>query len=386
MKTRIAIALLALVDAIAAEAREADIDFSSTKGLEITCRQFSAAEPRKLTQDRQKVAYAICSGIDLVRDVGTWLPSNKSNLNLQSEATLKTVRTRLEQYLVKIRTSRRLLESVTTNKPLFVIEPGNWELDLDGDGTIVPSEKYFFWTPKRGTNIFAPRESFRSDEIYYETNFVRPKIKIDGSDIYWATAYCHFSEAAINLLLSYDFKPDPFQFQMRDATRVKTVAYKNLLEGLKYSRKLRDSLTKETDDDAEWIPNPRQKNTSFPLIMDEQTFSTWGAFLDHMNGLLLGKTLLGGAVESREFSGVRDLAMGVCAPEEGINLRDLFLKPVQNPLDSKEWSARCVKANAATPFSGLASMIAESIKRNSGKTPDSISGEWMILRHFYWVN
>jgi hypothetical protein len=386
MKMRIAIALLTLVGALAAEAKGADIDFSSTSGLEVTCRQFRVAEPRKLTQDRQKVAFAICAGIDVVRDVAKWHLGNKSNLDLNSDANLETVRAKLEQYLVKIRTSRRLLESINTKKPLFVIEPGNWELDLDGDGTIAPFEKYFFWIPKRGSNVFAPRGNFRSDEVFYQANFVRPTIKIDGSDIFWATAYCHFAEAAINLLLSYDIKPGKNQIQVRDATRVRTEAYKNLLEGLRYSRKLRDSLLKETDDDTEWIPNPRQKNTSFPLIMDEQTFSTWSALLDHMNGLLLGKTLLGGAVESGEFAGVRDLTMGLCAPGEGINVRDLFLKPASNPLDGKEWSARCVRADAATPLSGLATMIAESIKRNSGRTPDSISGEWMILRHFYWVN
>ena len=46
---------------------------------------------------------------------------------------------------------------------------------------------------------------------------------------------------------------------------------------------------------------------------------------------------------------------------------------------------KCLTA-AARPMTGLAAMIAESARRNAGRSPESFSGEWMILRYFYWVN
>ena len=120
--------------------------------------------------------------------------------------------------------------------------------------------------------------------------------------------------------------------------------------------------------------------------MDAQTFATWGELLGHMDKLFRGKTLLGGSVDSQEFRNVRDLSGGVCGPGEGIDVLSLFADPVREPLRDGALKQRCVAPSAARPLTGLAAMIADSIRRNGGRTPDSFSGEWMILRHFYWVN
>jgi hypothetical protein len=83
---------------------------------------------------------------------------------------------------------------------------------------------------------------------------------------------------------------------------------------------------------------------------------------------------------------VRDLAGGICAPGEGIDVKSLFTNPIREPLAQDALKSRCRAPTKAQPLSGLAAMIAESVRRNAGRTPDSFSGEWMILRHFYWVN
>ena len=120
--------------------------------------------------------------------------------------------------------------------------------------------------------------------------------------------------------------------------------------------------------------------------MDAQTFDTWGLLLGHMDKLLRGQTLLGGTVESREFA-VRDLTAGVCKPGEGINVRELFLNPLPELWGRNRGIAeRCVKPTAAIPFSGLAAMVADSVRRNSGSAQGDFSGEAIILRHCYWVN
>ena len=134
------------------------------------------------------------------------------------------------------------------------------------------------------------------------------------------------------------------------------------------------------------IPNARQRKTSFPLVMDEQTFLTWGALLGHMDKLLRGRTLLGGTVASPEARNLRDLSMGVCEPGEGLDVQSLWTDPVRSPMSPDSLKSRCRKPSAARPLTGLAAMIAESARRNAGRSPESFSGEWMILRHFYWVN
>jgi len=158
-----------------------------------------------------------------------------------------------------------------------------------------------------------------------------------------------------------------------------------LAQGIAYSKRLRESLAAETDDDAEWIPNPRQANTAFPLVMDAQTFVTWGELLAHLELLAAGKTLLGGATGGGGLP-VRDLAGGMCPPGQGINVRQLFIEPVGQPLERSEWRARCRRPDAKLPLTGLAQLIQQSLERNAGRGPQDISGEWMILRHIYWVN
>jgi hypothetical protein len=166
---------------------------------------------------------------------------------------------------------------------------------------------------------------------------------------------------------------------------VRTLAYPRLREGIRQSRMLRESLLAETHDDREWIPNPRQTNTSFPLVMDEQTFATWGALLSELHDLVEGKALLGGRVDAGGLQGLTDLTFGLCPPGQGIDVRGLFLSPLRQAMDRDELASRCV-APTAKPMSGLAPLITASIRRNAGAAADGAPGDWKILRHLYWVN
>ncbi len=376
----------ALLVATNAQGKDWPVDLSTSKGLEQTCAQFRSADPQSLTRDADKVTFAICNGIDITRDALGWFRLNASRMNPDSAGTVKEVRTKLEGYLLTIESTRKLLETIKTTKPLMTIRPGEWALDLDGDGNISPFEKYFFWVPKRGVPANLSGGGLGGAEGYYQANFTSPTIKLDQSDVYWAIAYCHFAEATLNLLLSYELvEGQQFRIQLADAERVKTVAYPSLLNGIGTSRKLRETLQKETSDNHEWIPNARQKNTSFPLLMDERTFKTWGELLSHMDKLFRGKTLLGGSVTVQN-STVRDLSMGLCKPGAGIDVHDVFQHPIVHPTETSEWQAKCKKATPALPLTGLAAMIDASIKRNSAGGTGNMSGEWMVLRHFYWVN
>ena len=378
MRTAWLAAATALV-ATSAAAQSA-IDFTTTAGLEQTCRRYAGVQARTLREDADKVAFAICRGIELLR-VGARGMRDPQVSGLQGQGTIQRIRALLEDALARIVAARTVLETVKGPGPYMRIEPGAWAIDLDGDGVISPQERYFFWVPKRGESLAL---AAANAEEYYRSRFVAPVIRVDRSDVYWAIAYCHFAEAALNLLLAYDVAVEPLRAELRDAERIRARAYRALLQGIAYSKRLRESLAAETDDDAEWIPNPRQVNTSFPLVMDAQTFVTWGELLGHLELLAAGKTLLGGAAGGGRLP-VRDLAAGMCPPGQGINVQQLFIDPVRHPLERSEWSARCVTPAAKLPLTGLAQLIQQSLERNAGR-PENISGEWMILRHLYWVN
>lgn len=225
---------------------------------------------------------------------------------------------------------------------------------------------------------------------HYRTYFTSPVVKIDRSDIDWAIAYAYFAEAIIYLALSYDVaydiqNPSSFKLLLSDRERIRTTVYERLLAGVRHLKAVRKALLSETDDRLEWIPNPKQKKTSFPLVMDEQTFDTWGKLLEYVDELLAGKVLLGGRVSHAERPVLQDLTFGICDENEGLNLKDLFDRPIKDPLDSREWKSRCRRANNGLRFSGIRNLLAEVIARNRDG-PERQSGEWTIVRYLYWVN
>jgi hypothetical protein len=369
-----------------ASAHAATIDFTSHAGMEATCASYAGANPRSLSRDPDRVAYAICTSLALAKDVATWFFRDAQQTRFDDPASRGRVRARLEGYLATVGKVRAALEPVRAKQPLLVVAPGTWEVDFDGDGRVSVNERYFFWVPRRGLDVM-PMDT-AADEGQYRARYASPVVNVDQSDIHWALAYCNFIEAAMNLVLAYDVSGQDFNsIALVGPERIRTVAYRRMLEGMRQSTKLRESLMDEADDDREWIANPLQASTSFPLVMDAGTFATWGALLQEMQRLLQGKTLLGGRVETGGMAGISDLALGLCKPGEGINVRDLFLKPLKRPLDGGELAARCVAPTRAVPFTGLAALASESIRRNAGRrSPEEMSGEWMVLRHLYWVN
>ena len=361
----------------------ASIDFSSSAGLAATCAPIAGANPSSLRRDDDKVAYAICSGVALATEVATWWRRNGKGVNLQRGGHAEA-RALLEKHLATIARVRTVLEGVKSPGPYFVIEPGKWEIDFDGDGQVSMGERHFFWTPRRGVPM-RPMDVARS-QAEMEAMYASPVVRLDRSDVLWATAYCNFVEAALHLVLAYDYEGGLERIALRDAERIRTHAHRRLAEGIRVSMRLRQALLEEKDDDREWIANPRQGDTAFPLVMDEQTFATWGRLLDELQRLVAGKTLLGGTVDAGGMRGATDLTMGFCPPGQGIDVRGLFQKPLDRPLDAAGLRARCTAPSAAVPMSGLAALASESLGRNTARGPGGESGEWQVLRHLYWVN
>jgi hypothetical protein len=281
---------------------------------------------------------------------------------------------------------RIVLEGVKGKGPYFLIEPGTWQIDFNGDGKVSLFERYLFWVPKRGVQT-SPFKAQATDELY-RSRYTSLVVNVDQSDVYWAIAYVNFAEAALNVALAYDWNPALYQeATLINPERISGAAYPRMQDGISYSMRLHASLLQETHDQHEWIPNPGQVDMAFPLRLDVQTFATWGSLLGEIDGLLRGKTLLGGTVDSAgRRAMLSDLSMGMCPPGEGLDVRALFLQPATRLFDAKQLAAYCAKPTDARPLAGLAELISASLKRNEGTTGAGESSEWTILRHLYWVN
>ncbi len=58
------------------------------------------------------------------------------------------------------------------------------------------------------------------------------------------------------------------------------------------SRKSWDSIEAETDDRAEWIPNPKQTQSATGVGVSADQLASWRAFLDEADALLDGRKLI----------------------------------------------------------------------------------------------
>ncbi|MFH1810180.1 MAG: hypothetical protein ABIJ09_15650 [Pseudomonadota bacterium] len=130
----------------------------------------------------------------------------------------------------------------------------------------------------------------------------RPTFRFDRGDLLWARAFLSFQRAALHLAQAYDAsgalqtlqsenEPSRIVFRLTDATRI-TRARQLILDGLDLTEKARQAYLAESDDEREWLPNPRQKDHPLPMPVDEVLYQTWGAILVDTTALVKGETVL----------------------------------------------------------------------------------------------
>lgn len=234
-------------------------------------------------------------------------------------------------------------------------------LDLDGDGRAGDEET--LWT------LYARLNRGAGDLTAEKAaTFV---IGFDAGDVAWLRGYCHLLSALAEVYLAHDSRdlferaghlafarPEtPFAF-LRSPTRdpnrenmteildlVATVhlirlpvaeparmaaALGHLEAMVGLSRDSWRAYLAETDDDREWIPNPRQSTVVPGVRVTDEMVKGWQEFLDEAEALLAGKLL---APFWRDPGGSR-----------GINLRRVFTEPTT--LDLVLW----VQGTAAAPY------------------------------------
>jgi hypothetical protein len=126
----------------------------------------------------------------------------------------------------------------------------------------------------------------------------RPTFHFDHGDVLWARAMVAFQRAAMNIVTAYawgDVNPTAFingrgSFTIRlDHPERMVEARRLLMLGLDMADACRKAYLAETDDDREWLPNPRQKNHPMPLPVDDELYRTWELLVGDLRRLLSGE-------------------------------------------------------------------------------------------------
>lgn len=241
---------------------------------------------------------------------------------------------------------------------------GKVKLDLDGNGLIGSREE--FWRVFQELNRNAGIDEKLGSKL---------GAHLDVGDVRWLEGYCHLLGALGEIILAYDTgelfehtahlfflhpqtrypylqdRGDSLDWQMitdiaafvhllnfpvKEPARLQT-ALNHLQQVTALSRRSWKAILAETDDEFEWIPNPRQKGVLPNGRVNQEMVDAWLAFLDEADSILAGQTLL-------PF-------WRTIPPGQGLNARRMFTDPA--PLDAVLWlqgpgAARYLEAGKVT--------------------------------------
>jgi hypothetical protein len=283
------------------------------------------------------------------------------------QISYELARSMIQDFISGLGKAEKTLAGIKSSGLKLPLKIGQIRLDLDGDG--VGTDEESVW------NILnALSSGGRPAEADPAVNQL--VIAFDDGDVLWLRGYCHVMSALGEIVLAYDWKDQfertahlfypsvktPHDFLQAEGTGpfngfnsqnildvialIHTVNYEcvepermkvalgHLESVISLSRESWKLINAETDNDREWLPNPRQTAALGELRVSQQNLLGWQAFLDEADAILQGKKLL------PFWRGIEGGAMFFDGnfpehPELGINLRKVFLEPTR--LDLVLW-------------------------------------------------
>ena len=172
----------------------------------------------------------------------------------------------------------------------------------------------------------------------------RPTYRFDVGDADWARAMVAFQRAAVELILAYKWNDLDKLFNGHDGDGAKLVIRMNdpsrvqrardlILAGVGFADKCREEYLAETDDDREWVPNPKQKSHAVPLAVDGALYETWAATTGDVRRLMQSEE----GISLREAAAIVDKGLGREMPDAYIDVGRMLREPTDIVIDlSKE--------------------------------------------------
>ena len=207
-----------------------------------------------------------------------------------------------------------------------------WKFDWNHDGKI----------DQRDSQLFELEEDSKG-KIPEGDPRRHPTFRFDLGDVSWARAMISFQRALGELLLAYRWsdatkdknaeegKPDPLVIHLIAPERVKH-ARELVLAGLEFSDQSRLQYLAETDDDREWVPNPKQKNYAMPLPVDAKLYDTWAGVVRDVRGLVAGRT----GVSMRELAMLEGRKLAAITPDAYVDLGRMLTEPTDISISAHE--------------------------------------------------
>jgi hypothetical protein len=280
------------------------------------------------------------------------LPPNRD----PEQLTIDKARAFVSNFLQGLKTAEATLATVKPSNDVLKLDLETVCIDLNGDGEIAGSESVFAIV---NTLMRGAGGGFNEDGM---------QIAFDDGDVLWLRGYCHVMSAFCEVVLAYNwddlfertahlFFPNtktPYLFLRQERSEGAPFTLQNgldliamihclhfevrdrdgLLRALQHleqvpqlSRESWDLINAETDNNREWLPNPRQTAALSPLLrITPEMQSQWNLFLDEMDAILRGDTLL---PFWRGTPGINlfDSGNANFNPKLGINVRRIFTEP-----------------------------------------------------------
>ena len=286
------------------------------------------------------------------------------------QLSYETLREIVTTFQSKLASAESAMANANTESLRLDFYIGDVALDLDQNGEASEPEK--LWSifiaisrreaaPQFGVNgdpaesADSTAEMRRAAEEFY--------VGIDGADVHWLRGYCHVLMAMCDFALAYDEKElfehcgqiffpnikSPYlipsiadksenrfidvellmdgiaaihliDFKLVDAERMKS-SRQHLLAMIAQSRESWSRALQETDNDHEWIPNPKQTGV-LNLPVRNELITGWHAVLNEMEDVLEGEKLV---PMLRDFAWVN--SVDTTKADRGINLKKFFDEP-----------------------------------------------------------
>jgi hypothetical protein len=163
-----------------------------------------------------------------------------------------------------------------------------WQYDWNRNGEV----------DDRDMRLLAIEKDWMGNSIDENDPRSRPTFRFDQGDVLWARAFIAFHRAVVSLAGAFDFnrifqdvmqrKPERIRIPLLSKEKV-TEAKQHILAGLNFSDQSREAYLAETDDDREWLPNPRQKNHPIPMTADDALYDTWRHMVSDVRALVNGE-------------------------------------------------------------------------------------------------
>ncbi len=293
------------------------------------------------------------------------LPSNPD----PQEITYPRVRQIVSDFQTRLLKAEAELAQVDIKQDVKLrIDVSTIQLDLNGDGKADKNEGLLHILgianqPRRGAEPLSMR------------------IQIDAGDLRWLQGYCHFLAGFCDIVLAYDHQrmfdhtgqllyprhvpseqfAEPLDakqdstndrlfldliaaihlmnFPLKEPARMEN-ARQHLLRMIRCSRESWELILAETDNELEWIPNPRQTGI-LNIAVTDKIIESWHEILDEVEDLLEGRKLL---PFWRDYARFLSPQHPIPPEGRGVNLKRCFTEPRE--FDLILW----VHGSAALPY------------------------------------